>query len=198
MSALVEQLGAMRAVEFVAVALAIAYLVLAIRQSPWCWPCAFVSTGIYIWLFREVALFMESALNVFYLAMAVYGLWLWTRGGPRGAPKRVHVKPVALHAAALVVIALLVATSGTWLARNTSQALPYVDAFTTWSAVFATWLTAQKAIENWGYWLVIDVVSIGLYVSRGLPLTALLFVLYVGLIPIGFLAWRRDLRAVPG
>lgn len=186
----------MRAAESVAVALAIAYLVLAIRQSPWCWPCAFVSTGIYIVLFHEVALFMESALNGFYLAMAVYGFWLWTRGGPQGAPKRVHTKPVAMHAVALVAIAALVAASGTWLARNTSQALPYVDAFTTWSAVFATWLTAQKAIENWGYWLVIDLVSIGLYLSRGLPLTALLFVLYVGLIPFGYIAWRKDLAEV--
>ena len=72
----------MRAAEIVAVVLAIAYLVLAIRQSVWCWPCAFVSTGIYIVLFHEVALFMESALNAFYLAMAVYGFWVWTRGGP--------------------------------------------------------------------------------------------------------------------
>ena len=85
-----------------------------------------------------------------------------------------------------MVIAALVAVSGGWLARNTSQALPYVDAFTTWSAVFATWLTAQKAIDNWAWWLVIDLVSIGLYLSRGLPLTALLFVLYVGLIPVGY------------
>ena len=184
----------MRAAEIVAVVLAIAYLVLAIRQSVWCWPCAFVSTGIYIVLFHEVALFMESALNAFYLAMAVYGFWVWTRGGPKGTPRAVHVKPWVLHAAAAAGIAFLVVVSGNWLARNTTQALPYLDAFTTWSAVFATWLTAQKAIENCFYWLVIDIVSIGLYLERGLPLTALLFVLYVVLIPIGFLAWRRDLQ----
>ncbi len=183
----------MRAAELVAVVLAVAYLVLAIRQSVWCWPCAFISTGIYIVLFHEVALFMESALNAFYLAMAVYGFWVWTRGGPQGTPRAVHVKPWVLHAVAAAGIALLVVVSGNWLAQNTPQALPYLDAFTTWSAVFATWLTAQKAIENWFYWLVIDIVSIGLYLERGLPLTALLFVLYVVLIPIGFLAWRRDL-----
>lgn len=186
----------MRAAEIVAVLLAIAYLLLAIRQSAWCWPCAFVSTGIYIVLFHEVALFMESALNGFYLAMAVYGFWVWTRGGTGGAPRAVHTKPLWLHAAAAVGIVVLVVASGTWLANNTTQAMPYVDASTTWSAVFATWLTAQKAIENWLYWLVIDIVSIWLYLERGLPLTALLFVLYVLLIPIGFLAWRRDLRTV--
>lgn len=183
----------MRAAEFVAVALAVAYLVLAIRQSPWCWPCAFVSTGIYIWLFHEVALFMESALNGFYLVMAVYGFWVWTRGGEQGAPKRVHTKPWWLHAAAVVVIALLIVVTGGWLAANTEQAFPYVDSFTTYTAVFATWLTAQKAIENWAYWFVIDLVSIFLYAERGLPLTALLFILYVVLIPIGYFAWRRDL-----
>ena len=83
----------MRAAEIVAGVLASAYLVLAIRQAVWWWPCAVVSTGIYIVLFQEVALNMQSALNAYYLAKAEYGFWVWTRGGPQGAPQSIQTRP---------------------------------------------------------------------------------------------------------
>lgn len=178
--------------EALAVALAVAYLVLAVRQNIWCWACAFASTALYVWLFHGAALFMESALNVFYMAMAVYGWYEWRYGGARHAGLRVSVWPLPVHGAALAAIAALSAVSGGWLAANTQAAFPYLDSLTTWSAVWATFLVARKVLENWLYWFVIDAVSVWLYFSRGLPLTALLFCFYLILIPIGFLAWRRD------
>lgn len=190
---LVAQIAATSWLEWLAVALALAYLVLAVRQSIWCWPCAFGSTALYIWLFHEAALFMESALNVFYLVVAVYGFYYWFRGGKGERP--VTTLAPRYHVIAVLVIAGLVAVSGRWLAAHTSQAYPYVDAFTTWSAVFATWLTARKVLENWGYWLVIDSVSIWLYLQRDLALTAALFVVYLVLIPVGFVSWRQSLEA---
>ena len=69
--------------EMAAVALGIAYLLLAMRQSNWCWPAAFGSTAIFSWLFWDVSLVMESALNVYYLVMAVYGWWAWRSGAER-------------------------------------------------------------------------------------------------------------------
>lgn len=196
MSALTERLAAQAASmslpEALAVALAVGYLLLAMRQNIWCWACAFVSTALYIWLFHGAALFMESALNVFYLVMAVYGWYEWRYGGARHAGLRVTVWPLARHLAALAVIAALTAASGAWLAANTGAAFPYLDSLTTWSAVWATFLVARKVLENWVYWFVIDALSVYLYFSRGLPLTALLFCFYLVLIPIGFLAWRKD------
>jgi len=195
-SALTERLAAQAASmslpEALAVALAVGYLLLAMRQNIWCWACAFVSTALYIWLFHGAALFMESALNVFYLVMAVYGWYEWRYGGARHAGLRVTVWPLARHLAALAVIAALTAASGAWLAANTGAAFPYLDSLTTWSAVWATFLVARKVLENWVYWFVIDALSVYLYFSRGLPLTALLFCFYLVLIPIGFLAWRKD------
>ncbi|WP_405233800.1 nicotinamide riboside transporter PnuC [Lentisalinibacter salinarum] len=196
MSGFVERLAAQAAsmspVEALAVALAIGYLVLAVRQNIWCWACAFVSTGLYIWLFHGAALFMESALNVFYLVMAVYGWYEWRYGGARHAGLPVTVWPPARHGAALGVIAALTVASGAWLAANTAAAFPYLDSLTTWSAVWATFLVARKVLENWVYWFVIDGLSVYLYLSRGLPLTALLFCFYLVLIPVGFLSWRKD------
>jgi len=67
-------------IELTAVALAVAYLVLAMRQNVWCWACAFVSTALFTWVFFDVSLVMESLLNVYYMAMAVYGYRSWTQG----------------------------------------------------------------------------------------------------------------------
>lgn len=189
---LAAQAASMSAAEALAVALAVGYLVLAVRQNIWCWVCAFFSTALYIWLFHGAALFMESALNVFYLVMAVYGWYEWRYGGARHAGLPVTVWPLGWHAAALAVIAALSLASGAWLAANTGAAFPYLDSLTTWSAVWATFLVARKVLENWVYWFVIDALSVYLYFSRGLPLTALLFCFYLVLIPIGFLAWRKD------
>lgn len=180
--------------EWGAVLLAVAYLILAIRQSIWCWPCAFISTGIYVYLYGSVALYMESALNVFYLLVAVYGFWFWLRGGKAATQPHVQRWPWHWHLLAIIVIVALVFASGALLEQHTRQARPYLDAMTTWSAVWATVLTARKVLENWWYWLVIDAVSVWLYWDRGLALTALLFVFYLVLIPIGYLKWRQTER----
>lgn len=193
--ALARQLDSLSWLEALAVVLAIAYLVLAVRQNIWCWACAFVSTAIYIYLFHSVALLMESALNVFYLIMAVYGWYEWRYGGARHAGLPVTVWPLRRHLAAILVIVALVIASGYVLSRRTTAAFPYLDSLTTWSAVWATFLVARKVLENWFYWFLIDALSVWLYVSRGLPLTAMLFCVYLVLIPIGFFAWRRDYRS---
>ena len=67
--------------ETVAVVLSIAYLLLAMKENSLCWYCAFFSTAIYVWIFGDVSLYMESALNIYYMVMAVYGWYQWQRGG---------------------------------------------------------------------------------------------------------------------
>ena len=74
-------------------------------------------------------------------------------------------------------------------------AYPYIDSMTTYAAVWATYLVIRKVLENWWYWLAIDLVSIVIYWSRELPFTSLLFVIYVLLIPFGLAAWTRSYRA---
>lgn len=196
MDALIAQLAAEAAAwstpEIVAVVAAILYLVLAIRQHIACWAFALLSTGIYVALFVEARLYMESVLNVFYFAMAIYGWYVWYNGGR--LELSVSTRAPGFHAVAIGVLVAVACVNGWLLARFTDAVFPYVDSLTTWSAIFATWLVAQKVLENWWYWLVIDVVSIFIYWSRGLELTALLFVFYVLLIPVGYLSWRRSYR----
>ena len=189
---LLTQAAAWSWLEIVAAVAAILYLVLAIRQQIACWFFALVSTAIYIALFIDAKLYMESLLNVFYFGMAVYGWLSWRHGGDNDLP--VTSKGLRFHALAVGGIALSAFATGYLLSRFTDAAFPYIDSMTTWAAIWTTWLVARKILENWWYWLVIDVVSVFIYWSRGLELTAILFVLYVIMIPFGYLAWRGSLR----
>jgi len=178
----------MKIIEAGAVALAIVYLVLAIRENRWCWPAGFGSSLLYLAVFYGAGLYMESALQVFYASIAVYGWWAWRPQPGGGVPLTIHRWPLRWHGMAAVVIAVLTFSSGSLLARYTDAALPYVDSFVTWGAVLTTWMVARKLLENWLYWLVIDGVTLALALDRGLQLTAALFTLYLILVVIG---WRR-------
>lgn len=179
--------------EIAAVLFALAYLALAIRQSTWCWPAAIVSTSMYVFLMYRAALYMESALQFFYIAIAVYGWWHWAEGGPDRAPLRVSRWTLRQHAVAIAAVLAVAAVSGTLLARFSDAAFPYTDSFTTWGAVLTTWMVARKILENWLYWFVLDSISIYLYLSRELYLTAALFVIYLVLIVVGYRSWRKSL-----
>lgn len=185
----------MMAWEALAVVLAITYLVLAIRQNIWCWAAAAVSTSIYLFIMFEVRLYMESVLQLFYLAMAAYGWYQWRRHGQSQEVLQVTTWPISHHLFAIATVVLLVFVSGHLLTEYSDAALPHLDSFTTWGAVIATYMVARKILENWVYWFVIDAVSVGLYLNRGLVLTALLFVLYLVLIILGYRSWRASMRA---
>jgi nicotinamide mononucleotide transporter len=181
-------------VEILAAVLAVAYLVLAIRQRLECWVAAFVSSCLYVWVLFTAHLYMESVLNAFYAAMAVYGFRQWNRGAG-GTVLAVSRWPVARHLAGVLGILCLSAISSYFLRRFTPAAWPFVDSMVTWSSVFATFLVARKVYENWHWWLVIDSVSLCLYFTRHLYLTMLLFILYLMLIVIGMRQWRRTLAS---
>ncbi len=177
-------------IEIAAAVLAVVYLLLAIRQSLGCWVAAFISSCLYVWVLFGARLYMESALNAFYAAMAVYGFWQW-RPGAGGEALQVRRWSAARHTmGALGVIGLSVVSSY-FLRRFTPAAWPFVDSLVTWSSVFATYLVARKVYENWHWWLLIDSVSLCLYFTRRLYLTMLLFAFYLVLIVIGMRQWRR-------
>jgi nicotinamide mononucleotide transporter len=184
--------------EATAVVLGVAYLLLAMRESSWCWHAAFLSTLIYLFLFWRAQLPMESALQLYYLAMAVYGWWHWKHGGAGEADGAqtlpVRTWPWRNHVAAIAAVLLASLVSGALLTHAGLGRLPFVDSFTTWGAVLTTWMVTQKLLENWIYWLVVDSVSLCLYLDRGLYLTALLFVVYLVIVVFGYFQWRRHYR----
>lgn len=179
--------------EALAVSLGIAYVILAARENICCWPAALLSTAIFSWLFWDVSLLMESALNIYYLGMAVYGWWTWSSTSSHQA-KQIHSWSLKKHAICILLILSLAFISGFLLSRYTGAALPFLDSLTTWAAVITTYMVAQKVLENWLYWIVIDAISIYLYIDRELYLTALLFASYVFIAAYGWFSWRKLLN----
>ncbi|MFT5519781.1 MAG: nicotinamide mononucleotide transporter [Enterobacterales bacterium] len=181
--------------EMLAVIFAVAYLLLVIKESVWCWPAALVSTSIYIFLFFDVNLYMESGLQIFYIVMALYGWVLWRKHEDTSADISISSWSINKHLAALSLITILVFSSALLLEKNTDAAYPWLDSFTTWGAVVSTWMVTRKILENWLYWIVLDSVSIFLFIQRDLYLTALLFIFYVLLCFKGYKQWHRQLNS---
>ncbi|MCF6194258.1 MAG: nicotinamide riboside transporter PnuC [Kangiellaceae bacterium] len=193
----IEQLIATSLLEWLAVVLAIFYLLLAIRENVWCWPAAFSSTTIYVYLFFDVSLYMESFLNFYYMAMAIYGWYQW-RGSSKTNPVESLVTKIICwnfkrHAILILITSVVVFASSWLLKQYTDQDFALIDSFTTWFAILATYMVTQKVIDNWLYWIVIDLVSIYLFTLKGFALTAVLFLCYVILAAVGWFSWKKRL-----
>lgn len=194
LAAVVREAESLPLIELAALLLGIAYLLLAIRESIWCWLCAFVSSSIFAVVFAGAQIYMDSALQVFYAAMAVYGAWSWKASGGVEDQLPVTTWPLRLHLAMIAIVVMAAWLSGRALETWTDAAYPYVDSFTTFASLWATFLVARKVLENWWYWFVIDGISIGIYLERGLNFAALMFVIYLAMIPFGLVAWTRSYR----
>lgn len=197
MQGVTTALQAMSFLEVIAVILGFAYIFLAMKENSLCWYAAFGSTAIFSWLFFDVSLIMESALNVYYLAMAVYGWYVWNK--VNDTDKQSNTLPVTTwsvkqHALSITSVIILSIFSGYFLNNHTTAVMPYLDSFTTWGAVLTTYMVAKKVLENWIYWIVIDTLAIYLYIDRELYLTALQMAVYVVLCFIGFNAWYHSYK----
>lgn len=189
-----QQLATLSLLEVVAVVMALLYLFLAIRQNIWCWFGAGISTAIYVYLFLDAKLYMQSALNGFYFGMAIYGWVVWRSGQTEEKQLPVVSWPLMTHVYAILLIAAVGLFNGYVLDTQTDSQHAYVDAIIAWSAIWATFLVARKVLENWWYWLVIDIASIFIYWSRYLQLTSVLFAVYVLMVPFGLVSWARSRR----
>lgn len=180
--------------EMLAVFLSVSYLILAIKQSLWCWPAAFISTLIYSILFFDASLLMDSALNIFYLIMAVYGWYSWKYGNVKNQNVELEISTYGLTKNIQIILALIVLSLGLGyiMANYTSADFAYLDTFTTVFAVFTTYTLTKKVLENWLYWIVIDSVSIYIYINKGFYLTAVLFALYTILAFVAYNNWKKE------
>lgn len=181
-------------IEIIAVAFGLAYIVLAAKENAWCWPAAFIGTGTSVYLFWDGKIYMESLLNIYYLLMAVYGWWQWCYGGADKSTLRISRFTMVQHCVAISLVIILTLISGYFLSAKTDAALPYLDSFTTWSAVITTWMVTRKILENWLYWILINSAAIYLFVERGFLLYAILYALYIVIAVFGYRQWQQSYR----
>lgn len=178
-------------IEGVGAVLAIAYLLLALKQNKLCWFAWIASSILYLYVMYQAGLYMESLLQVFYLCMGFYGLSQWSKTINNNQNTYVDLWSIGNHIFAISLVIVLSFLSGTLLSNFSNAALPFIDAFTTWGAIVASYMLAKKILENWIYWFVIDFISVFIFASRGLYFTSALFVTYLVIIYFGYKSWSK-------
>jgi nicotinamide mononucleotide transporter len=182
------------AFEILAMLTGVGYAILAARRNRLCWVAGAVSSALAALLAGLRGLPMQSALQVFFVGMSVYGWVSWTRRAAQGELS-VGLWPWYSHLGAAIVVTVLAFLAAHVLASETKAAWPLLDSLTTGFSLLATWLAARAKLENWLYWIIIDGVLVFLFYVQDLPFLALLNVLFIGIAAGGFVAWRRRLQA---
>jgi len=175
-------------IESAAVFFSILYVILAVKESIWCWSAAAISVILYIYICYTAQLYPETGLQVFYLLMAFYGYHQWNKND---STLKVQQWTTTKHLLILLLGASLTFLIGFYFTIYTNAAMPIVDSFTTVFSVFATYMVTKKVLGNWLYWIVIDIVSVYLYFSRDLHLTSLLFIMYTVIAIFGYFSWLK-------
>jgi nicotinamide mononucleotide transporter len=188
--------AALNAFEILAMLTGVGYAVLAARRNRWCWLSGAISSALIAVVSWVSKLPMQAGLQVFFVGMSVYGWMSWTRTSTSGELS-VSLWPLRSHVFAAAALTFLSLLSARLLAEETQAAWPMLDSLTTWFSLLATWLVARAKLENWLYWIVIDVVLVFLFYVRDRPWVALLYVLLIAIAAAGFVAWRRRLHAIP-
>lgn len=165
---------------------------LSARQNIWSWPTAIVNVGLYTIVFHQSRLYAEMGLQIVYLVLSIYGWYNWLHGGVQRTV--LHVSRASLRTLAL--LALIIATGsfilGNTLATRTNAVLPYLDSTLAVTSLAAQWLMTRKVLENWVLWIMVDVVYVPMFVSRGLLATAVLYAVFLVLAVLGYMSWRRS------
>jgi len=190
-AALLAQLRATSATEWVAVALGVVYVLLIMRRNRWGWVAGGISSSILALLAVRAHLPMQAMLQLSYVLAAVYGWWRWV---PDSDEQRIGVWHWRGHAVSLVVCLLASLGLARLLAGEGYSAWPFLDSLVACLGLFATWLLARVFLENWLYWIAIDSLSIYLFAVQGLTVTALLFVFYLAIAAQGFRSWHSAWR----
>jgi nicotinamide mononucleotide transporter len=180
--------------EMLAVVFSMAYTILAAYENNWCWPAAIISVSIYIYICFSAKLYSETGLQLFYLVMAFYGWWLWNKNKANNQHLKISKIDFKTHSI-LTLLGLLFTLLFYFIMKNfTDAALPLSDALVTAFSLTATYMMTKKHIENWLWWIAIDGLAVYIYISRDLPLTALLYFIYVIIVVVAFFKWRNELQ----
>jgi len=164
---------------------------LLVEENVWNWPIGIANNAFYVVVFWRARLFADMSLQVVYIVLSVIGWYLWLHGGTghgRLRVQRTHRREGLAIAASVVVMT----AAGTAFLRTVRDAAPFLDALTTSVSLAAQYMLTRKLIENWHLWIAVDVVYVGLYASRALPLTAVLYAIFLTMCVVGLREWRRS------
>jgi nicotinamide mononucleotide transporter len=179
--------------ELLAVAWGVLTVWLTVRQNIWCWPVGSASNVLFTVIFFRERLYADMALQVIYIALNFYGWYEWLYGGRGRTPLPVRRTPGRRRWVLAGLAAAAIAGLSYGLRTFTDASLPFWDATTTVLSLVAQYMLAKKWIENWGVWITVNVLYIGIYAVKELYFTSAQQLIFIWLSAMGFMAWRKEL-----
>ncbi|MFK8161377.1 MAG: nicotinamide riboside transporter PnuC [Lewinella sp.] len=175
---------------------------LAVKNHVWTWPVGLLNVVCFAVLFYHFQLYSDTLLQVYFFGMSLYGWYFWQqRQGEPEAPIRVLFGKQRWVWAGIILAGTLV--QGTLMSKvhtllpilfSEPAAFPYPDAFTTVASIIATYFLARRVLESWVLWILVDIVSIVLYFSKGIVLVGMEYIVFLGLATAGGVGWWRIWR----
>lgn len=179
--------------EGIAVLLGLSSVTLMARQNPLAWPIGLAMVVLYSLIFAQTRLYSEMLLQLIYAVLQLYGWWQWLYGGAQQQPRRVTRLPAAQMGRDLLLGALISLLLGGVMVTLTDARLPWVDAALTGFSLVAQWWMAQKRVQCWNLWLLLDLLYVLMFSLAELYLTAGLYLVFCGLALYGKQQWRKEL-----
>ena len=190
-------------IEILGTIVGIIYLWLEYKANIYLWLVSIIMPAIYLYIFYVAGLYADFAINIYYLLIAIYGWMAWKYGFKLFSAKREKNGDEKLRIShvpkklwiRLVVVYVLLQLSITWvLITYTNSDVPWLDSFTTSVSILAMWLLARKYLEQWLVWIVVDVVSAGLYLYKDLYYTSALYAVYAIIAIFGYYKWKSIMQ----
>ncbi len=170
------------------------FLSLEIKQNKWLWPVGLLTSLMYIYVFLVAKLYADMSLQVYYVVISVYGWMLWSQGKNSSKNEMPVVGLNKKQFVSLFIASIIIYLIISYVLVNfTDGNIPYWDAFTTALSIVATWMLAKKIIEQWLVWVIVNGISLVLYIYKGLYPTSVLYFFYMALSVVGYMQWRKDM-----
>ena len=184
--------------DFLGTTLGLLYLILEICENHWMWVVGSIMPLIYIFVLFDKGLYADCGMEVYYFLAGIYGLLYWLRHrtgqGATQRPLPISVTPTRLRLPLLLLALLLWVLLALFLLHATDSTVPWLDALTTALSIIGLWMLSRKYIEQWWVWFIVDAISVGLYLYKGIYGRALLYTIYTLMVYFGYRQWQRRMR----
>ncbi len=183
-------------IEIIGAVTGLIFVVLEIMENKWLWPVGIISAGFYIVVFYDKKIYADMSLQVYFLVMSIYGWFYWTRAKKSNNSEKMPIKKsdfrtILIFFPATILIFFVIYLI---LTKFTDSPVPLVDSITTALSITATFMLARKILEQWALWILVNGLSIGLYIYRDLYPTAGLYFVFLVLAVIGYIRWYKTLK----
>jgi nicotinamide mononucleotide transporter len=183
-------------VEISGALLGVMYVFLSVKQNILTWLMGLLSSVLYIYVFFDSGFYADMTLQFYYVWISIYGWIIWARGKPTDQGKEaLPVTNTSKKLAFILIVVSLILWALIWfiLKKFTNSPIPVGDSFVTSLSIVATWMLARKIIEQWLVWILVDFVSLLLFLYKGLYPTSILYAIFTIVSVWGYFEWKKDL-----